>query len=47
MQQSTVSAVVFDWGGTLTPWHSVDPVQAWLAATDDADLATRLHAAEL
>jgi putative hydrolase of the HAD superfamily len=42
-----VAAVIFDWGGTLTPWHTVDPVEAWLAATDDADLAARLHLAEL
>lgn len=47
MQHSPVAAVVFDWGGTLTPWHTVDPVEAWLAATGDAELATRLHAAEL
>ena len=29
-----VSAVIFDWGGTLTPWHTVDPTQAWQAAAD-------------
>jgi putative hydrolase of the HAD superfamily len=40
--------VIFDWGGTLTPWHTVDPVDAWLAASGgDAELATKLHAAEL
>lgn len=22
--QSSVDAVIFDWGGTLTPWHDVD-----------------------
>jgi len=22
-------AVIFDWGGTLTPWHSVDPEEQW------------------
>lgn len=42
-----VSAVIFDWGGTLTPWHSVDPVEGWLAAVGDPDLAARLHRAEL
>jgi len=47
MQPATIDAVVFDWGGTLTPWHTVDPIEAWLAATDDADLAARLHEAEL
>jgi len=47
-----IQAVVFDWGGTLTPWHTVDPRQMWLAYAaqyDPADadaLATRLHAAE-
>ena len=24
-----VEAVVFDWGGTLTPWHEVDLPQQW------------------
>lgn len=27
----TVRAVVFDWGGTLTPWHTVDPIEQWRA----------------
>ncbi|HEY7142838.1 MAG TPA: HAD family hydrolase [Streptosporangiaceae bacterium] len=27
----TVDAVIFDWGGTLTPWHSVDHVELWRA----------------
>ena len=25
----TVSAVIFDWGGTLTPWHTVDHDALW------------------
>jgi putative hydrolase of the HAD superfamily len=25
----TVRAVIFDWGGTLTPWHSVDHDALW------------------
>lgn len=25
-----IKAVVFDWGGTLTPWHNVDLKQLWL-----------------
>jgi putative hydrolase of the HAD superfamily len=25
-----VRAVIFDWGGTLTPWHSVDQEDLWL-----------------
>ncbi len=42
-----VEAVIFDWGGTLTPWHTVDPAQVWVGATDDdAELAARLIAAE-
>lgn len=24
-----IEAVVFDWGGTLTPWHTVDLVRQW------------------
>jgi putative hydrolase of the HAD superfamily len=28
----TVAAVVFDWGGTLTPWHDLDLLDLWLAA---------------
>ena len=39
-----IDAVVFDWGGTLTPWRTVDPHDAWTAYTgvlhaDDADRA--------
>jgi putative hydrolase of the HAD superfamily len=25
----TVKAVIFDWGGTLTPWHTVDHAALW------------------
>jgi putative hydrolase of the HAD superfamily len=25
----TVRAVIFDWGGTLTPWHTIDPLELW------------------
>ena len=28
----TVEAVVFDWGGTLTPFHDLDLLDLWLAA---------------
>jgi putative hydrolase of the HAD superfamily len=42
----TIDAVIFDWGGTLTPWHTVDPIEAWLAAVGDAELARKLHDAE-
>jgi putative hydrolase of the HAD superfamily len=41
-----VDAVIFDWGGTLTPWHSLDPAESWLAASGDPELAARLNAAE-
>jgi putative hydrolase of the HAD superfamily len=42
----TVEAVIFDWGGTLTPWHTIDPLECWLAVTSDPDQAAALHAAE-
>lgn len=49
---SEVRAVLFDWGGTLTTFHSVDMLDAWLVAAsvlapDDADrVAAALLAAE-
>jgi putative hydrolase of the HAD superfamily len=42
-----VHAVVFDWGGTLTPWHTIDALEGWIASVGDPDLARRLHEAEL
>ncbi len=48
----TVEAVIFDWGGTLTPWHQVDPNGAWqsfagvLADPADEALVVALCAAE-
>src|SRR5258708_9377941 len=27
--QAPVRAVIFDWGGTLTPWHTVDHAALW------------------
>jgi putative hydrolase of the HAD superfamily len=45
----TVEAVIFDWGGTLTPWHSVDHVALWqdiCARHFTGDLAQR-HAAAI
>jgi putative hydrolase of the HAD superfamily len=42
----SVEAVIFDWGGTLTPWHTVSAGDAWHAAVRDRELAARLHAAE-
>ncbi|HEY2041639.1 MAG TPA: HAD family hydrolase [Jatrophihabitans sp.] len=41
-----LEAVIFDWGGTLTPWHTIDPAACWLATTGDAEQAKALHAAE-
>lgn len=47
-----IKAVVFDWGGTLTPWHDVDLIGLWtnyakIYAPDSAmELAERLHHAE-
>ncbi|MDQ2838983.1 MAG: HAD family hydrolase [Actinomycetota bacterium] len=41
-----VQAVIFDWGGTLTPWHTIDPYECWYAVTGDDEAATALHAAE-
>jgi putative hydrolase of the HAD superfamily len=48
----TVDAVIFDWGGTLTPWHDIDLVQQWSAYATaynsaDAKLAARLADAEV
>ncbi|MFC4906418.1 HAD family hydrolase [Actinomadura gamaensis] len=49
----SVKAVIFDWGGTLTPWHDIDIPDIWkricaagLSPQDAADAATRLLAAE-
>jgi putative hydrolase of the HAD superfamily len=48
----TVRAVVFDWGGTLTPWHDIDLYAQWYAYAVEYDpvnasaLAHRLLANE-
>ena len=47
-----VKAVIFDWGGTLTPWHDIDLVAQWdeyarVYDPDDVELAQRLAQAEL
>lgn len=39
----TIDAVIFDWGGTLTPWHTVDLAEQWrvyaqVVAPDDVDI---------
>jgi putative hydrolase of the HAD superfamily len=41
-----VDAVLFDWGGTLTPWHTVDIAASWRACGFDDEAADRLLAAE-
>ena len=49
-----VRAVIFDWGGTLTPWHSIDHDELWLTvcaqhypAADAAALAAAARLAEM
>jgi putative hydrolase of the HAD superfamily len=41
-----LDAVIFDWGGTLTPWHTIDPFDCWLTVAGDEETANALHAAE-
>ncbi|MGV1005416.1 MAG: HAD family hydrolase [Candidatus Nanopelagicales bacterium] len=48
-----IQAVIFDWGGTLTPWHDVDLTAHWYAYSSVFDpkragrLAAELFAAEI
>jgi putative hydrolase of the HAD superfamily len=49
-----IEAVIFDWGGTLTPWHSIDAAGLWscvcephFPAAEAAAHAAALHAAEI
>jgi putative hydrolase of the HAD superfamily len=49
-----IDAVIFDWGGTLTPWHTIDGAELWSAvcaphypAGEAAARAAALHAAEV
>jgi putative hydrolase of the HAD superfamily len=46
MSDMKIEAVIFDWGGTLTPWHTIDPLECWLAITGDEVQAEALRAAE-
>jgi putative hydrolase of the HAD superfamily len=52
MRAVPVRGVVFDWGGTLTPWHAIDLFAQWRAYADAYDparadeLASVLHAEE-
>ncbi len=41
-----LEAVIFDWGGTLTPWHTIDPYECWFSVTEDEEQAKALVAAE-
>jgi putative hydrolase of the HAD superfamily len=45
----TVQAVIFDWGGTLTPWHSIDMAGLWscICAPHFAAEQATMHAAAL
>ena len=50
----SVAAVIFDWGGTLTPWHTVDHLALWRAVAarhhgpQEADaIGAAIRAAEL
>ena len=48
----SVAAVIFDWGGTLTPWHQIDLSSQWYAFAQKydpenaSDLAQSLYLAE-
>jgi putative hydrolase of the HAD superfamily len=49
----TVEAVIFDWGGTLTPWHTIDAAGLWVGVCEPhfpqaeaAEYAAALVAAE-
>jgi len=49
-----VRAVIFDWGGTLTPWHSIDVGELWLEvcgqhypADEAAAVASAVRGAEM
>ena len=39
-------AVIFDWGGTLTPWHTIDTHAQWVAYARAYDPAHRPEVAE-
>lgn len=41
-----LDAVIFDWGGTLTPWHTIDPYDCWYTVTQDERSARTIMAAE-
>ena len=48
-----VRTVIFDWGGTLTPWHTVDHAALWhgvcvqhYSPAEAQDVAHAIHQAE-
>jgi putative hydrolase of the HAD superfamily len=41
-----IEYVIFDWAGTLTPWHVLDQGAAWAAAVGEGAAADRLRSAE-
>ena len=41
-----IQAVIFDWGGTLTPWHVIDLKDQWLAYANIYDAANADELAE-
>ena len=43
----TIKAVVFDWGGTLTPWHNVDLFELWLGYSNIYDPENAKELAEV
>ena len=53
MASMAVGAVIFDWGGTLTPWHAIDHEALWrdvcaphFPRADAAEVASAILAAE-
>ena len=49
VQRARVRAVIFDWGGTLTPWHTVDHAALWreVCAAHFAGERAQQHAAAI
>jgi putative hydrolase of the HAD superfamily len=41
-----VDAVIFDWGGTLTPWHTIDYAQMWRVVCEPHYPADHEHRAQ-
>ncbi|TQS41580.1 HAD family hydrolase [Cryptosporangium phraense] len=37
-----VKAVLFDWGGTLTPWHTIDARELWLLVGNECGVSEEL-----